>query len=224
LTDQDQDLERQLRSERGPREEGYSPTPLPMTLDANPAAGRGPSRALRTGMFVGVAAAAALAVVVVGGFLAGPSPDTSGSGSASPGIGACDPSDVALTAEAWGGAAGSRGTVLTIALVQGRAACTLPASVLVQIEDANGTALVGNGSVLAGGPVLLEAGATYSSGAAWSNWCGGDPALPVTLAVKFGDWPSWAPVNVPVNGLSPVPPCSGTGPSVLSLSGFELQP
>jgi hypothetical protein len=195
-----------------------------MTLDANRAAGRGPSRALRTGMFFGVAAAAALVVVVAGGFLAGPSPDIIGSSSASPGTGACDRSDVTFTAEAWGGAAGSRGTVVSIALAQGRAACTLPASVAVQIQDANGTVLVGMESVVAGGPALLEPGATYAGGAAWSNWCRSDPAVPVTVAVKLGDWPAWAPVNVPVNGLSPVPPCSGTGPSTLSLSRFELRP
>ncbi len=229
-----EELERQLRSQHGPREQKYAPSRLPANLDVGPSRRPGPSPVLRAGMLVGVAVAAALSVAVISSILSGPNPDIGGTTSAtpsatvsapvSPGDGTCDRSDVTFTAESWGGAAGSRGTMVTIALAPGRSACSLPPSVSVQIEDAQGTVLVGSGSLVAGGPVVLEPGASYIGGAEWSNWCGSDPTVPVTLAVKLGSWPAWVPVNVPVGGVSPVPPCSGEGPTTLGLTEFRLWP
>ena len=172
----DQDLERQLRSQKSPREEGYTPAPLPATLEAA-RANRAPARILRAGMFAGAAAAGALAVAVVAVILSGPShngvgggtsPSPSASVSASPGV--CAPGDVTLTAEPWGGAAGSRGTVVTVALASGHDPCMLGRGLAAEMTD-------GNGSVLAttpaqsGGWVALASGASFTIGIAWSNWC-----------------------------------------------------
>lgn len=219
-----EDLERQLRAQRGPREDGYAPAGLPATLgtarESSPIA-----RLARGGMLVGVAVAGALAVAVVGSLLTGHGPGvgTGGTSSAAPSTGgaACDSSAVTITAEPWGGAAGARGTNVTIALAAGQPACSLATSVKAQIADANGAALVSGSSTEAAGSVSLEPGGTFSIGIAWSNWCGSSPAVPVTLSLQLGGWPSAVPISVPAGG-SPIPPCSGG--SGTSLSVTQVQP
>ena len=225
----DQDLERQLRSQKSPREEGYTPAPLPATLEAA-RANRAPARILRAGMFAGAAAAGALAVAVVAVILSGPShngvgggtsPSPSASVSASPGV--CAPGDVTLTAEPWGGAAGSRGTVVTVALASGHDPCMLGRGLAAEMTD-------GNGSVLAttpaqsGGSVALASGASFTIGIAWSNWCAAAPAVPVTLSMKMSGWDRFVAVPVPTGGADPVPPCMGSAEATaLSWTGLEPQ-
>jgi hypothetical protein len=226
----DHDLERALRSQQGPREEGYTPTQLPRTL--GPARAPGPSRLMRIGILVPAALAGALAVAVVGSILSGSGPGIGGTNvspeaSASPvGSGAdspCGIEDVTFSAEAWGAAAGSRGTTVLVTLATGRYACTLPTSVIGQIADADGMILIRQGSAVSGGSVVLQPGAAFAVGVAWSNWCGSVPAAPIALSLKVTDWASWAPISAPAGGADPVPPCMGAGQRS-SLSLTELQP
>jgi hypothetical protein len=223
----DNDLERDLRSQRGPREEGYAPAGLPMTLDDVPPRASRLSGLPRAAMFAGVAIAGALAVALVAGIFSGSGPDV-GSGSASPSaaasspaVGDCAPMDVTLSAEPWGGAAGSRGTVVTVSLADGRYPCALGGRVAGLISDANGAVLVSGQSAAAAAVTLEPDGALV--GVAWSNWCGADPAAPVSLALKFEGWATAVSVNTP--GDAPVPPCNGAGaPSALSVTGLEPAP
>ena len=218
----DNDLEAQLRSQRGPREEGYTPMALPNSLEGEHVPGGGPSPVLRAALFVGAAAAGALAIAVVAGVFSGRSPDV-GSGSPSPSeaANACAISDVALSAEPWGGAAGSRGTVVTITLAAGHSSCQLAGPVTVVINDANGTPVISATSDRTGGSVLLEQGAAYTVGIAWSNWCMGPPAAPLGIALSIPGWAS--PSSIATGGVDdPVPPCNGPGsPSVLSVTTIE---
>jgi hypothetical protein len=230
----DKDLERGLRSQYGPREEGYVPTQLPMSLGAEPAGGSGPSWILRTAVFVPVAVAGALAVGVVSGILAGPGPNGFGSsGSASPspsstpvasaGIGTCGPGDVVLLAEPWGAAAGSRGTVVTVTPADGHDACTTTTAVSGQVTDANGSVLVRGEQAGSGGSIIIDPDAAFTVGVAWSNWCGDEPAAPVALWLRLEGWPEAVAVKMAAGGGDPVPPCLGDQqPSTLSLT--ELQP
>ncbi len=234
----DQDLERQLRSQRGPREEEYTPTRLPATLDVGPSGRRGPSPLLRAGMLVGVGVAAALAVAVVSGLLSGSSPQIGGMASAtpsatpsasasptsSPGDGSCDSTDLSVTAEPWGGAAGSRGTTVTIALASTVSACALFDGGTAQVADANGTVLVSGELAGTGERLQLERGQSYQIGIAWSNWCRSDPAAPVTLSLKLVGWASWVPLTAPAAGLNPVPPCLGVTPTSLGVTGLQELP
>jgi hypothetical protein len=222
----DQDLERELRSQRSPREDGYAPSRLPMTVDDGRISGPRRSIVPRTALFAGAALAGALAVAVVAGILSGPHSDV-GSGSpsaqasASAG-GACGPADVALSAEAWGGAAGSRGTVVTVALAAGAAPCTLPLPARAEMVDANGTHLVKSTTPTTTGSVALGSGSSFQIGVAWSNWCAAQPAAPLTLFLGFADQvpgPVGDTGSVPA---SAVPPCNGSGASTLSLT--DLQP
>jgi hypothetical protein len=237
----DQDLERDLRTQSGPREEGYAPVRLPMTPEEAPSASRGPSRLPRAAMLAGAGLAGALAVAIGAGVFSGSGPGVGATDSASPsaeattppsaasstpaaGSGACGPQDVTLTAEPWGGAAGSRGTVVTLALAGGHEACSLGKGLAAEMLDATRGLLVTTAAAEQGGPVSLEPGATFTVGITWSNWCGAVPAAPVTLALKMSGWDSFVDVPVPNGGADPVPPCMGsTEPTVLSWSGLEPQ-
>jgi hypothetical protein len=227
----DNDLERSLRTQRGPREDGYQPSALPMTLDEHRSAtGARPSRLGRAGLFVGVAAAGALAVAAVAIVLSGPGagPEV-GAGSASPTAGAseattrCGARDLVLSAEPWGGAAGSRGTIVTIALASGRYDCLLPTRLIVRVADASGAVLANSESPSSSGSVVLDADTSFVVRVTWSNWCGADPVRPISLAVLIGlsGWSS--PVSVPA-GADPVPPCNGGATTTLSVSEVEAAP
>ena len=233
----DNDLERQLRSQRGPREGGYQPATLPMSLEDQPALSARPARLGRTALLVGVGAAGALAVAVVAGVFSGPSsgPDVGSGNSSEPSPSAavsapaCGPADVTLTGEPWGGAAGSRGTTVTVTLASGRYDCTLapvtggeitrggPVAVSVASEIASAADL--------GPSVPLTADTAYSVGVAWSNWCGSSVSgEPVTLALSFHGWPRPEPVAVASGGIDPVPPCSGSGETSLSVTDLQAAP
>jgi hypothetical protein len=233
------DLERELRSQRGPREAGYTPVHVPMTPEEGPVARRRPSRLPRAAMLVGAGLAGALAVAFAAGVFSGsglevgstssttpsaePSPTPSAEASAAPGT--CGPEDVSLAAEPWGGGTGSRGTVVTVSLADGRATCTISHGVMGTIEDAHGTELISS-ALLAfwSKPVLLEPGSAYTIGVAWSNWCGDAPAEPVSLSFRDPNWPAAVPVTIPTGGIDPVPPCMGSNePSSLSLTYLEPQ-
>ena len=225
----DQDLERELRSQRGPREDGYAPMRLPMTFDDGSATGPRRSMVPRAALFAGAALAGALAVAVVTGILSGPRTEVGSDGSpsaqASASIpGDCGPSDVALSAEPWGGAAGSRGTVVTVALAAGAASCNLPMPARAEIVDANGRHLVKGATPTTTGSVALGSGASFQIGVAWSNWCGAQPATPMTLFLGFADQvpsPVGATGSISANA---VPPCNGDGASTLSLTDLQAQP
>ena len=237
----DHDLERDLRTQGGPREEGYTPTRLPMTLEEAPVAGRVPSRLPRAGMLVGAGLAGALAVAIAAGVFSGSGPGVGATDSESPsaaatttpsaatstpaaGSGECTPEDVSLVAEPWGGAAGSRGTLVTLTLAAGHEACTLGKGLAAEIADANGSVLVTTAAAEPGGSVSLGPGASFTIGITWSNWCAAAPAAPVTLQLQMSGWESFVAVPVPTGGADPVPPCMGsTEPTVLSWSGLEPQ-
>ena len=233
MNDNENDLERALRSQRGPREDGYQPSTLPTTLEDQAVTGVRPSRLWRTGLLVGVGAAGALAVAVAAGILSGPDsgPEVGSGNSAGPSAEAttdpapaCGIRDVALAAEPWGGAAGSRGTVVTVSLASGRYACALPAAASAQLVDANGVQLVEGRTPATSGSVALEPGSAFTLGIAWSDWCGVEPSAPLNLSLAFGNGPPLLvgePGSVPVTA---VPPCLGTGSSSLSLTDLELQP
>jgi hypothetical protein len=231
----DNDLERQLRAQHGPREEGYTPTRLPMSLEEARTRTAGPSPLMRTALFAGAAVAGVLAVAVAAAVLSGPgyrgvggtndeSPSPSASAPWSPV--ACVPVDVTMTAEPWGGAAGSRGTVVTFSIADGRLPCLLDLSEpTAEVRDANGTVLVRSASAGGSHPMLLAPGESFTAGVEWSNWCAGVPAAPLSLYLAVADdgWPAPVLVEVPSGDLDPVPPCMGSNaPSSLSVT--ELQP
>ena len=227
------DLERRLRTERGPREAGYAPADLPATIDER-ARPRRATSVMRVGLLAGAAMAALVAVAIVSGIGRG-IVSVGGGGSTTPTAtpssvaatptpgastgSACAASDVVLTAEPWGGAAGSRGTVVTVTLADGAAPCDVATGPRGRMVDGSRSQLVVSDSAV-GGTTRLEAGASYTVGVAWSNWCDPAPAGPVGLELQL-DGSSWTPVP-PSGGADPVPPCMGSDPTSLSTTELQL--
>jgi hypothetical protein len=239
------DLERRLRTEQGPREARYTPVDLPSRLNADGL--RAPlAPVLRFTLLGATAAAAVLAVVFVssafsggpgvgdGGPTTGPSSSApvsatptaapSGAPPSAGGPATCTGASIARQYEPWGGAAGSRGTVVTLSLADNATPCDLPQAVSVRVLDAMGTVLV-QGTSQGAGSLPLAANAAYALGISWSNWCGATPQAVLRWQLRFGDAGSWIEMaGDQASGTSgvPVPPCNGVGGTSLSVT--DLQP
>ena len=223
------DLERRLRTESGPREQGYAPTPLPDAPGALPPARR-PRRAMQGALVLATVGAGVLAVAAVsalmspgapgGGVGEGGDPTVTPVATTSPRLPTdCQPADLELTAEPWGGAAGSRGTVVTIGLADGRYPCIVQRHIGGAIADANGETLVAAVVPLIYDPVLIEPDSAFTVGVSWTNWCGAEVARPVSLTLGFSPP---LPVEVPA-GTDPVPPCMGEN-AESALNVTQVQP
>jgi hypothetical protein len=224
----DNDLERRLRSETGPREGGYRAVPLPDAPDSPARASKG-GRLMQAGLVLATVGAGVVAVLAASALM---SPDAPNGGVGAGGTStpqatatprepaACQPADLGLTAEPWGGAAGSRGTVVTISLADGRYACYLQRHIGGEIWDADGKPLVGAYVPAIYDPVPVNPNDVFTVGVSWSNWCGDDVAEPVALRLS-SDRAAF-PVEVP-DGADPVPPCMGENQDS-TLNVTELQP
>ncbi|MEO8511242.1 MAG: hypothetical protein ABI534_08370 [Chloroflexota bacterium] len=232
-----EDLERRLRSEPSRHDSGYHAVPLPASLVARERTPRVGRLAILLTTVVAGAATAMIVIALLGAPAESPvgqepvatplpiaSPE-SGVPSATPsGTGACAGPDLAVTAERWGGAAGSRGTTLSIAPA-GAQACRLPAQLEVRMTTVDGGLLIsGLSSGPAGGMLPLDAETRYALGVAWSNWCGERPdGAHLELRLRPAD--AWIAVETPAGSTDPVPPCLGSGePTSLSLTELEAQP
>jgi hypothetical protein len=235
-------IERALR-EPGPRERGYSPEALPAT--AAELRARVPRRnrlLMSAGAFGGfaaaVAAGAVIAVVLTRGFSPGPgtggtvwspsptpvptsTPTPVPTPTASPApIAACRAGDFAWSADPWGGAAGSRGTIILARAVASLGRCELQGDATLTLRDANGTLLITGKS--AATKITVTAGQVFQVGVSWSNWCGAEPAQPISLQVTLpGDTMPVPLVPAADQGLT-FKTCNGPGqPSVLSGTAFQ---
>ena len=228
------DLERQLRAQAGPREAGYQPAVLPATIEGEPSR---PSRTLRLAVLVPAALAGVAVVLVAGLLLSQNAPRGVGSGvsptitpsvqptASESGPTACLPSHPMIWADPWGGAAGSRGTVVYIRVPDGPP-CQASVEVTARVTDRNGATVVvgrpGDGRALSGKVEVLELGKTFGITVLWSNWCGDEPASPLRLSIRLAGWTDFVPVTVAAGGIDPVPPCNGGNETVFSVS--DLQP
>jgi len=230
-------LERGLR-ERGPRELGASIPPLPSDVDEARARLRAIDRhrglralaggVLATGATLATAAAAVVLAMTLTAHPA-PSPGLLPGGSGSPtftaaqspsGAFACAPGDLSAVAEAWGAAAGSRGTLVTV---------TNTSDLACSVSGSPGARLASGGTVLAETPVdpstskplRLSSGSSAVTSITWSNWCDPVPSgqIDVTLLLTTGALPV-TPDATSRDVL--VPPCMGSSDrNVLSTIDFQ---
>jgi hypothetical protein len=224
-------IERELR-QRGPRERGATLPPVPADLAAARVElsrlHRG--RALRGAIGAGLGVLAAAAVVVVAIAVAATGPRNGpqvGDGasvqpSASAGIGECQASSLEATAEPWGAAAGSRGTMVHVTNT-GSVTCTLSGRPGASIGDARLMLVVSTDGGTDPGvrPIELEPGQTALTSVVWSNWCGRElrgGGLSLTLRVG-GDFLPVTPDASAPDIL--VPPCMGSDPTSLSTIDFQ---
>jgi hypothetical protein len=224
----DNDLERELRAQRGPREDGYQPATLPMTPgDRGAAANR--RGFTRIGLLIGAGAAGALAVAVVAALLSGGGggPDVGSGGSSAPAqptstppqLAACKAEDFAWSTDPWMGAAGSRGTTVLLRGVASLVGCRVDGAVSIEIRDADEQKLVGNTTI---SNIRVAAGDVLEIGIAWSNWCGTDPAQPLSAVLRLPGDGTEVPL-MSTGGEILIPPCNGESqPSNLSIT--DIQP
>ena len=227
-------IERALR-EPGPRERGYVPESLPAT--AAELRARAPRRnrlLVSAGAFGGLAAAVAAGAVVAvllsrgfapgpstGGTVASPTPTPTPTRSPAP-MTACRAGDFAWSSDAWGGAMGSRGTIVLASAVASMTACELHGEATLTLRDANGVVLVTGHT--AATTTRVSAGQAFQIGVSWSNWCGAEPMQPITLQLTLpGD--TMAVPLVPANdqNLTFSTTCNGREQPT-TLSGTDFQP
>jgi len=225
-------VERALR-EPGPREERSGFVALPADIAEARAMLRHSERSRILRGFLGAGAAvatAAVAVLVALAVTQAPAPAANGVGSASsspsptpspPPVAGCRAGDFAWSSGPWGGGAGSRGTIVVARGVGSLQGCIIRGRATLTLRDANGTLLVTGHTAL--NDVRLTAGMQFEVGVTWSNWCGAEPAQPMSLQLILPGDSTPVPL-VPANdhGLT-FQTCNGPGqPSTLGGTNFQL--
>jgi hypothetical protein len=224
-------IERALR-EPGPRESGYVPLDLPATGSEARERLSGRSRLMASlqpigGLAAAVAAGAVIAIVLTRGFTpavgtgAGSTASPTPSAAASPpSAAACRAGDFAWSSDAWGGAAGSRGTTILARGVTSLQPCVIRGEATLTLRDANGTQLLTGHAAASNASV--SAGKLFEMGVTWNNWCGAEPAQPISLTLVLPGDSLPVPVVPPGGSQILVPPCNGPGqPASLSATGFQ---
>jgi hypothetical protein len=240
----DNDLERRLRSESGPREQGYLPSQLPAELE-QPA--RTSRRAMGRGaalLGAGIAGLAAVALAAVAsGLVSGPpnigaesstpsaspsftdrvpSPTTAATVSPEPSAVAsrlCRSAEIGMDIESWDGAAGSRGTVVTV--YGDNCQVQQPFDVAIQTDT---------GDVLASGRspeevtqgIFLDAEQGHRIGVHWSNFCGDVDFGQVAVVFSFPGTEGLLMVAPEVTA-GQLPPCMEPN-APPSVSATDIQP
>lgn len=154
---------------------------------------------------------------------ASPSPSVSASPSpASPSasaVAACAGTDVVATGGPWGGAAGSRGSDVTVEN-RGSSPCLLPAGPTVALVDQAGTAILTSSPTLAGAGPELSAGGSIGFSLLLGNWCDETVSLPLRLRLALAS--DGIDINeLVVATLDDLPPCNGPGqPATLSTTDW----
>jgi hypothetical protein len=119
---------------------------------------------------------------------------------------ACTPYDVDAVITAWDGAAGSR--IATVELHQiGTTPCAVDPLPQPWLADGHGTPLL-TGTAGAGTPITFAPGELLHTLVQVGNYCGPEPAAPVTLAFTQHEATFVATALSPTD-LSGVPPCNG---------------
>ena len=221
----DNDLERQLRTQAGPREEGYVPARLPMSPDEAPL--RRPSAVMRAAVLVPAVAAGVLTVAIGAALLSRPSPSSVGAGSETPSPiasevkGACVPGGLGATAEDWGGAAGSRGTIVRIGTLQRGGDCLIDEPFTVTLRTASGVTLVeGTSPSGSNGMKIGQMGGDAQVGVSWSNWCGDPIDGDIVIVFRFRRAGELA--VAPGGAAIATPPCNGQeDPPTVSVTKLE---
>jgi Domain of unknown function (DUF4232) len=142
----------------------------------------------------------------------------------SPAVTACLASSLHASAQPWGGAAGSRGTTLTVTN-SGTVTCTLHGRPGASIADASGAVLVSTAEAATpSDPVMrLAPGQSAITSVVWSNWCGTTPSAPMQVTLVIGG----QTLAVEADASAPavlVPPCLGSAASSLSTIAFQAGP
>ena len=175
--------------------------------------GRGRSPGLAWVLVAGVLIVAAGGAIIGGGargpFV--PAPTAPTATPAPMAMRACTPNDVDAVITAWDGAAGSR--IATVELHQiGATPCAVDPLPQPWLADGGGTPLL-TGKAGTGTPITFAPGEVLHTLVQVGNYCGPEPAAPVTVAFTQGD-ATFVATALSRTDLSGVPPCNGeAGPT-----------
>ena len=223
-------IERALRG-AGPREDGYLPSTLPVSIADGPRQrgwGAKPLAVAQLGLVAAaVAAGVMLAVLLTGGGPGAPGNVGAGGSSSSPStvasaspasIAACHAEDFAWTTDAWDAGAGSRGTTVLARGVTGLTSCVIDGGATIVLRAGRSDLL----SVQAPASTIeVKADTMLEVGISWSNWCDAQPIGPLSMWLTLPGDTVEVPL-VPASGEILVPPCMGAGqPSVLNATDFQ---
>jgi hypothetical protein len=134
------------------------------------------------------------------------------------GLVSCATKDLALEHGIADAAAGSRFTILTLA-VTGPEPCSLPAIPTIELIDVNGAQVILGAPAGAVGTIDLQPGALVTSTIQFNNWCVEPTAEPLSLRLELDD--AFAPVaGGPFPNPGQLPPCNGPGDPLLTGSAW----
>lgn len=128
---------------------------------------------------------------------------------------ACTAADLKASHGLVEGAAGSR---LTTVVLVAQVACSVDAFPAVGLRDAHDAVLVG-AAAGGSGRIDLDPDGSYESAIRFGNWCGADPAFPLTIVLEIaGEEVAVTGSSFPEEG--DMPPCNGGAGPVLEASAW----
>ena len=110
--------------------------------------------------------------------------------------------------EGWQGAAGSR--FADVEMTNTGSTCTLPAMSRPQLIDGHGAVLIDGAAPAPSATLTLAPGAVLKATVRVGNYCGPQPAAPVTVAFLVTDADRVIAQPVTQTDISAVPPCNAT--------------
>jgi hypothetical protein len=171
-----------------------------------------------TGGDVGSSPSPSPAAVAVASASASPSPSPTPSPTltatptptAVPTPGPCDQANLTAKIVDWTGAAGSRGADVTLTNT-GSSPCVVRALARPQLVDGRGTILIDGAAPAASSALTIAPGGTLKTLVVASNYCGGAPKAPVTVAFVLTGGGRVVATPVSATDMMGVPPCNGAG-------------
>lgn len=138
----------------------------------------------------------------------------------SPTMSACDPTQLSARVIEWQGGAGHR--MASVEMTNpGPSACVVGALAQPQLVDGSATVLIDGVPASMSPLVTVPAGGTLRTTVDAANYCGPDPAAPVTVAFLFpGGLGRLVSAPASPTDTSGVPPCSGPSEAAT----IEMQP
>lgn len=142
--------------------------------------------------------------------------ETAGAGRSS-----CAPSDVKVS---HGLVVGDGDVRQTDVVMVTAAACSVDAIPGVQVRDGAGNLVAQRAAAPEVVVIVLTSGVAYTAEVQISNWCIGEPMLPLTLEITLVDEQSVMVTGSSFPDETDLPPCVGAGEPVLNATGWVATP
>lgn len=137
------------------------------------------------------------------------------------GLEACAPGTLSMRVLSWTGAAGQRDASLQLTNT-GSTACTFSSVTKPELVDGTGKILIAGASAAGGTALTLAAGTSLSSMAQDSNYCGPAPAAPITVAIVLPGGERVVATPASPTDTMGLPPCMGpAGAAYIQMQAWQ---